>query len=399
MRVLLGHCFYRTSAPSGEDSVYRNEKSLLASHGVELVLYEKQNDEIRDTSPSDKVQNAINCVWSRDSYRELRALIERTQPDIAHFHNTFPQMSPSVYAACADAGIPVVQTLHNYRFVCPGGLLQRDRKPCEKCLGTTLLPALQHRCYRDSLLATSALAGNIWLAQRNNSFAQVHRFIALTDFARQKFIVGGLPASRIVVKPNFSAVPPAPEKKENYAVYVGRLSDEKGVRTLVDAWANLPDIPLRVVGDGPLRAQLEASALASGAPVQFFGQCDREQTQGLIARARLQIVPSECYEGFPMAVLEAFAARTPVLASRIGSLQEIIRHGDNGLHFTAGDAVDLRNLVTQAWKDAALLGDLAGRATIEFEERYTPTRNFAQLMDVYDAARKEHRREQSARIA
>jgi glycosyltransferase involved in cell wall biosynthesis len=399
MKVLLGHVFYRSSAPSGEDAVFSNERNLLQSAGLRIVSFEKHNDELNDQRLSDKVGNAINCIWSRRSYREIKALLRKEKPDVAHFHNTFPQLSSSVYSACRELGVPVVQTLHNYRFICANGLLQRNDKPCEDCLGTSLLPALRHRCYRGSLLATSALTGNIAARRLSGNLSTgVHRYIALTEFAKSRFIAGGLPAERIRVKPNFMEdIGATPAVKSGYALYVGRLSQEKGVQTLIDAWLKLPRIPLKIVGDGPLRAFLQHKASTNNLPIEFLGQLEKAQVHQQVASARLQIVPSQCYEGFPMVVLEAFAHHTPVFASRIGSLQELIQDGVSGFSFAPSDSADIAATITRYWEDDDALRSVSATAYELFRNRYTSTPNLTALLDIYRQAIDENSRQRLQR--
>lgn len=388
MKVLLSHNFYRSSAPSGEDLVFRNERSLLEA-AAEAVCFIRNNDDIDESSGAKKVRLALNAAWSAQTYREIASLVRSARPDVAHFHNTFPQISPSAYAACRDNGVPVVQTLHNYRLVCPNALLMRNGVPCEDCLGPgkTLFPALRHRCYRGSLLATGA---QVWSLTRNRwrgSYRRlVDRYIALTDFAAGKLIHGGLPAERISIKPNFlPVVPEIGRGAGGYALFVGRLSPEKGVATLLRAWFQLRDLPLKIVGDGPLRCEFERFVSRHQLPVEFLGLRAADEIFALVGEALFQVVPSEWYEGFPMVVLEAYASGTPVAASRIGSLDEIVREGETGIKFMPGDAADLAEKIK-----GLLQGDVLPqmRRTVrrEFEEKYTAQRNISQLLEIYDHA-------------
>lgn len=386
MKVLLGHNFYRSSAPSGEDTAFRNERDLLRHNGVDVVSYEVFNDRIDTTSLTRRVKLALDTAWSRETYEAVSRLVKRTRPDIAHFHNTFPQISPSAYAACRDNGVPVVQTLHNFRFICPGGLLLRDGHPCEDCVGTTLMPALRHRCYRSSLPATGAL---VWMLIRNRLEGtyqtQVNCYIALTEFAAGRLIAGGIPKDRICIKPNFAPdiAEPGPGNG-GYAVFVGRLSAEKGLRTLIAAWEFLREIPLKIVGDGPLRGELTEYVLRKRLPIQFLGLCARPAVLHAVRHALVQVIPSECYEGFPMVVPEAYACGTPVVCSRIGSLEEIVREGETGAGFEAGNAVDLARTVQHLVDDPAGLLRMREHARSEFLARYTSARNFHLLMEIYD---------------
>ena len=385
MRVLLAHNFYRSSAPSGEDVVYRNERSLLERNGVEVVPFERFNDDLDDSTFAKRVRLARECVWSIDTYAALQDIIRTTRPDVAHFHNTFPQISPSAYAACKDLGMPVVQTLHNFRLICPGALLLRNGLPCEECASGALLPALRNRCYRNSLLATIPVAWMLYRNRRRGIYAsQVDRYIALTRFAREKFGSSVLPADRISVRPNFLADPPTPgEGRGGYVVYVGRLSEEKGVLPLLAGWRYLPDVPLKIVGDGPLRGRMEEAARQGGMNVEFLGYRGNAEAVGIVREALLSVLPSLCYESFPLTVVESYACGTPVVASRIGSLAEIVRDGVTGASVRPADPADLASTVRGLLEDPGRLSELRGNSRREFESLYAPERALDTLLEIY----------------
>lgn len=389
MKVLLAHNYYRSSSPSGEDQVFKNEYALLKKCGVEIVLFERFNDDIGNSGSLFMQLNlARNTAWSSSTYRDLSRLVREKKPDIAHFHNTFPLISPSAYAACRDNGVAVVQTLHNFRFICPGALLLRNGHPCESCVGTNLIPALRYRCYRGSLPATGAL---VWMLARNRWWGiyqnLVNRYIALTEFSAQRLIAGGLPKDRISIKSNFLPDVTSPGAGDGgYVVYVGRLSAEKGVRTLLEAWKYLPEVPLKILGDGPLKNELERSATAANLPIEFLGFCDRAATASVVGRATIQIVPSICYEGFPMVVVEAYACGTPVIVSQIGSLDEIVEEGVTGIKFEPGNPRDLAAKVETFWGNAAWRSALRQSTREMFEKKYTEEKNFEALMAIYEAA-------------
>ena len=261
--------------------------SLLERNGIEIIPFERFNDDIDDSTVAKRIRLALNYAWSAETYREISALIRRTRPDLAHFHNIFPLISPSAYAACRDAGVPVVQTLHNFRFVCPGAMLLRNGRPCEECLGSGLLPALRHRCYRDSFAATLSQVWTIAANRRRGTYRNlVDQYIALTDFAAGRLAAGGLPAERISVKPNFLPDPPSAGSGEGgYAVYVGRLAEEKGVRTLLSAWRAFPEFPLKMVGVGPLREELAERINREGLNVELCGMRDRRELFEIVGRS------------------------------------------------------------------------------------------------------------------
>lgn len=388
MKIVVTHNFYRSSSPSGENAVYSNECELLERNGNEVVRFERFSDDIDESTMARKIDVALTCAWSDEVYTTLSKLLVKVRPDVAHFHNTFPMISPSAYAACRDNGVPVIQTLHNFRFICPGGLLFREGQPCEDCIGTSLLPALQHRCYRGSLPATGAL---VWMLLRNRWNGTyrtlVNRYIALTEFAAGRLVAGGLPSARVVVKPNFMSDIPVPGAGNGgYTVYVGRLSAEKGIRTLLSAWKCLPGVPLKILGDGPLRQELEEFSVSEKLPVEFLGFCDRARIAEVVGGAAFQIVPSEWYEGFPMVIVEAYAYGTPIVASRIGSLDEIVEEGVTGVKFEPGNPRDLSNKVHALWADRNRQAALRQTARERFEMKFSSKKNFEALMEIYTAA-------------
>ena len=385
MKILLAHNYYRSSAPSGEDAVFRNERTLLERNGIDIIPFERFNDDIDDSTVAKRIRLALNYAWSAATYHEISALIRRTRPDLAHFHSIFPLISPSAYAACRDAGVPVVQTLHNFRFVCPGAMLLRNGRPCEECLGSSLLPALLHRCYRDSFAATLSQVWTIASNRRRRTYRNmVNHYIALTAFAARRLVAGGLPAKRMSVKPNFLPDPPSAGTGEGgYAVYVGRLAGEKGVRTLLSAWRALSDFPLKMAGDGPLREELAAIIEREGLNVELAGRRNHAELVDMIGGASMQIIPSECYEGFPLVVLEALACGTPVVASRIGSLDEIIADGVTGVKFAPGDPAALAEKVGGLLANRRQLGLMRQRSRALFENNYTSEINFIRIMEIY----------------
>jgi glycosyltransferase involved in cell wall biosynthesis len=393
MKILLVHNFYRSSAPSGEDTAFGNERALLAAHGFEVSCYERRNDDIDDTGFVKRVRLALESAWSKRTYVALRSLLRQTRPDVAHFHNTFPQITPSGWAACRDAGVPVVQTLHNFRFICPQAMLLRHGRPCELCLKGSLLPALCYRCYRSSFSATLAqVYGLVYNRWRDSYGRYVSRYITLTRFAADKMVEGGLPARRITTLANSLAEPPQPGAGDGgFALYVGRLGPEKGMPVLLKAWRGIPT-PLRIVGDGPLRAELESMAHCQGLAVEFLGLLPQKEVMRLVGQALFQVVPSECYEGFPFVVLEAMACGTPVVASRIGSLAEVVIDGITGVKFTPGDADELHEVVCEMLSNEERLRAMRQRARLHYMAEHAPAEHVKRLRDIYADVIHEQRR-------
>jgi len=381
--VLLVHNFYQQ--PGGEDEVFATESRMLEEHGHTVVRYTVHNERITRRG---SLRVAAGTVWSSAAHHELRQLMQRTRPAVAHFHNTFPLISPSAYHAARSEGIPVVQTLHNYRLFCVNAQFYRDGRPCEDCLGLSVpWHGVQHACYRSSRLASATVATMVGVHRALGTWKhRVDRYIALTEFARSKCIAGGLPAERVVVKPNFIHPDPgAGDGAGAYALFVGRLSPEKGVRTLLAAWRRLGNVmPLRVVGDGPLAAEVRA-AQDSNASVCHLGRKTPGEVLELIGAARCLVCPSEWYEGLPRVVVESLARGTPVIASRIGSLAELVQHGRTGLHFRAGDSDDLVSQVTRMAAHSPEYAAMRRAARAEFEARYTEAANYAMLMTIYES--------------
>src|SRR5258706_326311 len=314
----------------GEDVVVAAECALLERNGHKVIRYLRSNDEICALTRPEQLLLAKNIIHSDKSKRELSALLRKEKPDVVHVHNTFLMISPSVYEACRDAGIPVVQTLHNYRLLCPGWSLSRNGEVCEECLNHGLWRGVWHGCYRDSKLMTAAVALMLQVHRAKGTWNKsIDGYVALTNFARKKFIQGGLPGPAVHVKPNFLAEDPGERTSEGRSVlFIGRLSAEKGVKVLVEAWKKISaPIPLVIMGDGPLRHLLEAEAPTRGlANITFTGWRTRAEILVAMKQASVVVIPSVWYEGFPMTLLEAFAGGTPLICSNLRGLGETVEH-------------------------------------------------------------------------
>lgn len=388
MKILLVHNRYQQ--PGGEDGVFAQEKQMLESKGHCVLTYERTNSEVIGASPFQKLNIPKNMIWAEDAYRQSLALLREERPDIVHVHNTFFRISPSIFAACREVGVPTVKTLHNFRLLCPAATFFRNGKVCEECQDSSLWRGVRHACYRQSFGATAAIAAMLTMHKKLGTWQDgVTSYIALTDFARRKFAEGGLPPKKITVKPNF-VFPDPGEKNETGegAVFVGRLSPEKGAKTLLRAWRQLrTPIPLRIFGDGPSRQELERTAFELNLPhVSFMGHTSRSDVQRAIQGARLLILPSECYENFPLTIVEAFSCGTPVVCSRLGAMQELVMDGVTGLHFAAGNAEDLAERLAWAWDHTTQVREMGRAARWEFEQKYTADVNYAHLMSIYERA-------------
>ncbi len=386
LKIVLVHNQYQQLG--GEDVAFAQERELLERAGHQVISYCRHNDEARVYSGFKQIGLVKQVLWAQDTQREIGSLLHRERPDLVHVHNTFMMVSPSVYAACLDAHVPVVQTLHNYRLFCPAGAFFRDGKVCEECVDHSLWRSVRYGCYRESRTETAAVTLMLAVHRRLGTWARmVDCYIALTEFARQQFLKGGLPPEKVVVKPNF--VPTDPGKREGrgeYALFVGRLSPEKGLQTLLRAWGYLHHpVPLVLVGDGPVGPQLRAEAQRQDpSNIIFRGYLDRDQSLAAMKRARFLIMPSDCYENFPLSIAEAFSCGAPVICSRLGAMQEIVEDGRTGLHFTPGDPQDLAAKVEWAWARPEVTEIMGREARADYESKYTAERNHQLLMAIYE---------------
>ena len=381
MRVLVVHNFYQQEG--GEDHEVAAELQLLREGGHEVATFTLHNDEIARTSA---IRVAGKTLWNGEAYRALGSLLRQHRPDVAHFHNTFPLVSPAGYYAAHAAGVPVVQSLHNYRLLCPNALLFRDGRVCEECVGRAVpWPGVAHRCYRASRAASAAVVTMLSVHRALGSWRrEVDLFVAPSRFARQKFVDAGMAAEQVVVKPNVVARDPgAGAGGGGYALYVGRLSVEKGVDTLLDAWRpeRSPSMPLHIVGDGPLAGAVAAAA--DGRVVSWLGALPAADVERQMADATLLVVPSRCYETFGRVVIEAFAAGTPVVASSHGVLAELVEDGRTGALFPPGDAAALVDRVVALASHGATVVRMRAAARAAFEGQYGAVANHDALLDVY----------------
>lgn len=387
MRVLVAHNYYQQ--PGGEDTVFAAETELLRRYGHEVIEYTERNDSINSMNIG---AVALNTLWSLNSKKKIIEILDRTKPDVAHFHNTFLLISPSAYYACKERNVPVVQSLHNPRLLCPAGSFYRDGRVCEDCVGKTPpWPGVLHGCYRGSRSQTALVAAMLTLHRMMKTWDRViDTFIVFTEFYKKKFIEGGLPSEKITLKPHFVDPDPGCRNgwKGEYALYIGRLDEEKGVNTLIEAWRHNNNVPLKIRGDGKLLGQvadyIHRNNLKS---VEIVRRLKRAELNELIKNARFLVWPSEgYYETFGLVAIESFACGVPVIASRAGALAENVTDGYTGLHFTPGDTDDLSAKVNWAWnhpEEMALMGRAARR---EYETNYSSEKNYRILLGIYEKA-------------
>jgi glycosyltransferase involved in cell wall biosynthesis len=374
-RILIAHCRYQR--PGGEDRVVAAEAQLLERHGHTVRLYERDNNDITGMST---LSLAAQTVWSARTGRDVRHLCKELRPHIVHVHNTFPLISPAIYWTAYRMRIPLVQTLHNFRLLCPQALLLREGKICEDCVGKLPWRAVAHKCYRDSAAASGAIAFMLETHRILGSFRdKVTRYIATNQFYADKFALGGIPAKKISLKQHFVDLPPPNRVARSGGLYVGRLSPEKGIGTLIDALHRLPSATFTVIGDGTERSRITPR-------VHFLGWKEPEVIYESMRSAAYLVIPSIWYETGPLTLIEAFACGLPVIASRLGALAESVTEGETGLLFEPGSAKDLGEKIAWAESHPEDMLRMGENARTEYELRYTPEANYQRLMEIYAEA-------------
>ncbi len=388
MKILLVHNSYQQ--PGGEDIVFEQERQLLELAGHNVITYRRSNWEVAEYSGLRQIELLGRTIWARDVRESFARLLDGEKPELVHVHNTFVMISPSIFSVCREKGVPVVQTLHNYRLCCPASTFFRDGHLCEECVDHGLWRGVAHGCYRDSRAATAAVALMLAVHRRRQTWIrEVDCYIALTKCSRDKFLRAGLPAEKIFVKPNFVYPDPGPPARERggYALFVGRLSPEKRVSTMLAAWRHLQElnIPLVILGGGPQLEHLKKEN-QNPAQISFRGQVSRDQTLAAMRGARFLVFPSEWYENFPVTIAESFACGIPVICCRMGAMQEIVEDGRTGLQFTTGDAADLAQKVEWAWTHPKEIQFMGNEARREYQAKYTAAKNYPMLMEIYQHA-------------
>ena len=376
-RVLLAHNVYQQAG--GEDAVVQAEIDMLRQRGHAVELFSRHNDLVR-TLPALTV--AMQTMWSHQSSQDFERLIQTFQPDVVHVHNTLAMISPSIYWVANRFRIPVVQTLHNFRLLCPQGNLFREGLVCEDCLGRLPWRGAMRACYRESVAQTTVLAGMLMFHRAIGTWQhKITRYIALNEFCRAKFIEGGLPPEKLLTKPNFVNFPVSVSTARDGFLFVGRLSHLKGVGVLADAVNELTSPSIRVAGTGP-----DAGLLQNQVGIELLGPIGLTEVRVEMTRATALILPSLCYDSYPRTLVEAFACGLPVIASRMGSLPELIQDGVTGLLFESGNAFDLAEKMRWAQTHPDVLAKMGQNARRQFDLHYSEEENYRQLMSIYKEA-------------
>lgn len=395
MRILQVHNRYRE--PGGEAQSIANERRALEEAGHEVVLYERDSREIDQLSPLGKLRAGLNVSASSDACREIAACVDAHRPDVAHIHNTVPLITPAVYAVLQAHGVPVVQALRNYRFFCASGTFYRSGHNCFDCADGSPLPAVLHGCYRDSRLQSAAMAAML-VRSRTTMRQDIDAYVAVSDYVKDRFLAAGYATERLFVKPNFEFDPGLHEATSppEHVFFFGRLTEEKGVDTLLRAWRSI-STPLVIAGDGPLRSLVETECRDPAlSHVKYLGLLSKSDTGSYIRRAHFVVVPSRWHEPFGRTVIEAYAHAKPVLAARTGALTELVSENRTGALFTGGDAVDLGHQAEALLADPGRTRDMGHAARTRFESDFSPGPNVRAMLEIYRRATEIH---QARRVA
>lgn len=389
MRILFIHNFYQQFG--GEDSVANAERRLLEERGEEVLFWTRHNDEIKDYGPLQKLNFFRETVYSSRTVRDIEKAVAEFKPDVAFVHNIYPLISPSLYSALRKMRVPLVQVLHDFRPYCSNGWFYIDGKVCERCKFGNHLHGIVHRCYRDSYvlstLYSTALGLNRWAGMSD----KVDAYICLTGFFKKKIMETGIPEEKIYIRPNFIAAPPldfadvpATANGSGYALFLGRLSNEKGLWTLIRAFEQLPEVELKIVGTGPLEEELRKYVQDKNLKnIDLVGFKSGDEKWKLIRGCQFAVVSSEWYENFPIVVLEYFAGAKPVIASRIGGLPYIVEEGKTGALFEAGNADDLVKKVRQLRASPAEAEAMGRQGRQLAETEYGPEKSYDNLMQIF----------------
>ncbi len=391
MNILQVHNKYKIIG--GEWTVLEQEYELLKkSHNIEQLIV-NNSDDLK--SLSNRIKLIFTTHYNRDSKKKMAGKLASGNYDLMHVHNFFPLLSPSIFEAAREAGIPSVMSLHNFRLIHPNALMYHKGKIDERSLQGSAYRCVWDGVYRNSKLQTAVTAHMIEYHRKKKTW---HRypsaFIALSEFSKEKFVEGGLPEERIFIKPNFLSDPleeypglKISEEKQNRFLYVGRLSNEKGIKDLIECWMeNTIDSRLEIAGDGPLKKELEKKTRRHK-NIRWLGQKSKKSILKLLSESKALIFPTRCYEGQPLILLEAMSMGCPVITSRIGNPKNIIQHGENGLHFSPGNRRELFEQVLYLNRNNMIRMEMSRIARKSYLHNYTPDHNYRKLMEIYEQAK------------
>ena len=386
MKILLVHSFFQQFG--GQDSVAVSEREMLQAHGHEVIPYFRRNDEIKSFGVAQKLAFVGDTVYSWRTAREVRALVAAARPDVAYIHNVYPLISPAIYHSLHALGIPIVQCVHDFRPLCANGLFYTQQKCCELCKHGNYLHGFVKRCYKDSYLFSGLYSLTLAINRSAKLMDKITAYVCLNHFYREKLLEAGVPVDKIYVRPNsidaLAVASNGSREPLDYAIFLGRLSPEKGLWTLLKAFEKVAPIRLKIVGSGPLEAELTAHIRERKLEnVEMVGFRSGEEKMRLLQGALFSIIPSEWHENFPVVSLESYAAAKPIVASRMGGLPSIVADGETGLLFTAGNADELADKVRYLFAnphEAQRMGALAAKLA---RTKYSRETSYLNLMEIF----------------
>jgi len=382
MKVLIVHNRYQQKG--GEDTVVAAEDWLLRSHDHEVELFQADNDHIQGALSAGIA--AVQSIYSFSGKRKLHEALRKFRPDLVHVHNFFPTLSPSVFVACSEAGVPVVHTLHNYRIQCAVNSLYRGGQICEECVSSrSFLPGVRHACYRSSRVGSAVVGLTMALHDHVGTWSsRVSAYIALTKFAAEKLGRFRIPPDKIFVKPNFTIDRGMGSGGGNYALFAGRLTQEKGLQTIIDAdAAGLLPMDVVVLGDGPMRPALEHEAARPGSRLKVKGFVEPDEMLVWMKQANALLMTSLWYEGDPMVVIEAFSVGLPVIAANVGNTAVTVLAEGAGLTFAPGDHTELAAALQKFADHPEAVDRMRACARNHYLSTHTPEKNYQRLMEIY----------------
>lgn len=389
MRVLAIHNYHRSGSASGDDQVFRAETSLLEKHGNEVLRYTVCNDEFDRSGPIGKALETLGMAWSVKHYKGVTRAIASFRPDIIHVHTFFPLLSPSILYAAKRSGVPVVATLHDTRFVCPVATSLRDGNICNECGDGCYLRMARHACFKGSR-AQSLWVAAVFKFHRlcRTFYEKIDRYVCLNNQQIRLLENVGFEPEKIVKKYNFveDALELAGDVPEGlpdrYVVFYGRIGEEKGIRVLMDAWEMLPDIPLVVMGGGPLESEF-ATWAAGRENVHYLGYTPREECLAIVKGAEFVVFPSIWYEGCSMVEIEAESLGKAIVAADIGFSSEVITNHVNGIKFPLGDCQELGIVSRALWEKPVEASSMGLNARSQYEKLFRSEDNYKQLISIY----------------
>lgn len=386
LKILLAHCFFQQFG--GQDSVVMSERETLEAHGHEVIPYLRHNDEIKSFSVSKKFSFIPDTIYSRRTVREIRALVSATRPDLAYVHNVYPLISPAIYHCLHALRVPTIQCIHDFRPLCVNGLFYTEQKCCELCKSGNYLHGFVKKCYKNSYLFSGLYSASLFANRNAGMLEKISAYLCLNQFYQDKLLEVGIPAEKIHVRPNSIDILESDSRdsvqSSPYAVFLGRLSPEKGLWTLIHAFEKIAPARLKIVGTGPMEAELAAYILEKQLKnIEMVGFRAGKEKSDLLRGAQFSIIPSEWYENFPVVALESYTAAKPIVASRMGGLPSIIAEGETGLLFAAGDSCQLADKAQFMFSNPIECARMGSRAIELARTKYSREASYVSLMEVF----------------